>query len=90
MSKTYNNEIVVDFTTGEVQGNKYMNYIDDVFDTLNKADAREAIKELFSKMLEAREADRKLVQEYDESLEKTYNAYMEMLNLLETLGLIKK
>lgn len=82
MSKTYNNEIVVDFTTGEVQGNKYMNYIDDVFDNMNKADAREAMKELVSMMLKTREVDREIIQEYDELLEETHNALMEALDLL--------
>ena len=82
MSKTYNNEIVVDFTTGEVQGNKYMNYIDDVFDNMNKADAREAMKELVSMMLKIREVDREIIQEYDELLEETHNALMEALDLL--------
>ena len=82
MSKTYNNEIVVDFTTGEAQGNKYMNYIDDVFDNMNKADAREAMKELVSMMLKTREIDREIIQEYDELLEETHNALMEALDLL--------
>lgn len=75
-------EITVDFRTGEVQGEKHMEYIDAIFDNMNKADAREAMKELVSMMLETREADREIIQEYDELLEETHNALMEALDLL--------
>lgn len=83
MSNTYNNEIVVDFTTGEVQENKHMEFIDHIFDTMNKADAREAMKELVSMMLQTREQDREIIQEYDDLLETTYGALMEALSLLD-------
>lgn len=76
-------EITVDFRTGEVQGEKHMDYIDAIFDNMNKADAREAMKELVSMMLETREADREIIQEYDELLELTHNALMEALSLLD-------
>lgn len=76
-------EITVDFRTGEVQGEKHMEYIDAIFDNMNKADAREAMKELVSMMLETREADREIIQEYDELLELTHNALMEALSLLD-------
>ncbi len=76
-------EITVDFRTGEVQGQKHMDYIDHIFDTMNKADAREAMKELVSMMLETREQDRKIIQEYDDLLEETYGALMEALSLLD-------
>ena len=48
------NVITVDFATGEVVGQKHMDYIDYVFDTMNKADDREAMKELVSAMLQTR------------------------------------
>ena len=78
-----NNVITIDFATGEVVGQKHMDYIDYVFDTMNKADAREAMKELVSAMLQTREEDREVIAEYDDLLETTYGALIEALNLLE-------
>jgi hypothetical protein len=59
-----------------------MDYIDYVFDTMNKADAREAMKELVSAMLQTREEDREVIAEYDSLLEETYGALIEAMNLL--------
>ncbi len=77
-----NNVITIDFATGEVVGQKHMDYIDYVFDTMNKADAREAMKELVSAMLQTREEDREVIAEYDDLLEETYTALIEAMNLL--------
>lgn len=79
-------EITVDFRTGEVQGKKHMDYIDAIFDNMNKADAREAIKELVSMMLDTREEDREIIEEYDSLLEETQNALMEALDLLNKIS----
>lgn len=77
-----NNVITIDFATGEVVGQKHMDYIDYVFDTMNKADAREAMKELVSAMLQTREEDREVIAEYDDLLEETYTALIEAMNLI--------
>jgi hypothetical protein len=77
-----NNVITIDFATGEVVGQKHMDYIDYVFDTMNKADAKEAMKELVSAMLQTREEDREVIAEYDSLLEETYGALIEAMNLL--------
>ena len=77
-----NNVITIDFATGEVVGQKHMDYIDYVFDTMNKADAREAMKELVSAMLQTRAEDREIIEEYDDLLEETYTALIEAMNLL--------
>lgn len=77
-----NNVITVDFATGEVVGQKHMDYIDYVFDNMNKADAKEAMKELVSMMLDTREEDREIIEEYDALLEETYSAFIEAVNLL--------
>ena len=77
-----NNVITIDFATGEVVGQKHMDYIDYVFDTMNKADAREAMKELVSMMLQTREEDLETIAEYDSLLEETYGALIEAMNLL--------
>jgi hypothetical protein len=77
-----NNVITIDFATGEVVGQKHMDYIDYVFDNMNKADAREAMKELVSAMLQTREEDREVIAEYDDLLEETYTALIEAMNLL--------
>ena len=77
-----NNVITIDFATGEVVGNKHMDYIDYVFDNMNKADAREAMKELVSMMLQTREEDLETIAEYDSLLEETYGALIEAMNLL--------
>ena len=78
-----NNVITVDFATGEVVGQKHMDYIDYVFDNMNKADAREAMKELVGMMLDTREEDREIIEEYDSLLEETYSALIEAVNMLE-------
>ena len=80
-----NNVITVDFATGEVVGNKHMDYIDYVFDNMNKADAREAMKELVSAMLQTREEDLETIAEYDSLLEETYGALIEAMNLLNDI-----
>lgn len=80
-----NNVITVDFATGEVVGQKHMDYIDYVFDTMNKADAREAMKELVSAMLQTREEDREVIAEYDDLLEETYGALIEAMNLINDM-----
>ena len=77
-----NNVITIDFATGEVVGQKHMDYIDYIFDTMNKNDAREAMKELVSLMLEVHEEDRETIAEYDSLLEDTYGALIEAMNLL--------
>lgn len=77
-----NNVITIDFATGEVVGQKHMDYIDYVFDTMNNNDAREAMKELVSAMLQTREEDREVIAEYDSLLEETYGALIEAMNLL--------
>jgi hypothetical protein len=77
-----NNIITVDFATGEVVGQKHMEYIDYVFDNMNKNDAKEAMKELVSAMLQTREEDREVIAEYDDLLEETYTALIEAMNLL--------
>ena len=78
-----NNIITIDFATGEVVGQKHMDYIDYVFDNMNKADAREAMKELVGMMLDTREEDREIIEEYDSLLEETYGALIEAINMLE-------
>ena len=80
-----NNVITIDFATGEVVGQKHMDYIDYVFDNMNKADAREAMKELVSAMLQTREEDREVIAEYDSLLEETYGALIEAMNLLNDI-----
>jgi hypothetical protein len=75
-------EIIVDFKTGEVQGQKHMDYIDAIFDNMNKADAKEAMKELVRLMLDTRAEDREIIQEYDSLLEETHKALMEAIDLL--------
>ena len=77
-----NNVITIDFATGEVVGQKHMDYIDYVFDTMSKADAREAMKELVGLMLDTREEDLETIEEYDALLEETYTALIEAMNLL--------
>ena len=77
-----NNVITIDFATGEVVGQKHMDYIDYVFDNMNKNDAREAMKELVSAMLQTREEDREVIAEYDSLLEETYGALIEAMILL--------
>ena len=76
------NEIIVDFATGEIAGQKHMDYIDYIFDTMNKADAKEAMKELVGMMLATRAEDKEIIAEYDSLLEETYGALIEAMNLL--------
>lgn len=80
-----NNVITIDFATGEVVGQKHMDYIDYVFDNMNKADAREAMKELVSMMLDTREEDKEIIAEYDSLLEDTYTALIEAMNLINDM-----
>ena len=80
-----NNVITIDFATGEVVGQKHMDYIDYVFDNMNKADAKEAMKELVSMMLQTREEDREVIEEYDSLLEETYGALIEAMNLINDI-----
>ena len=80
-----NNVITIDFATGEVVGQKHMDYIDYVFDNMNKADASEAMKELVSMMLQTREEDRETIAEYDSLLEETYGALIEAMNLINDI-----
>lgn len=80
-----NNVITIDFATGEVVGQKHMDYIDYVFDTMNKADAREAMKELVRLMLDTREEDKEIIAEYDSLLEDTYGALIEAINLINDM-----
>lgn len=82
MINNYDNEIIVDFSTDEATENKHMDYIDAVFANMNKADAKEAMKNLVSMMLEVREEDRETIAEYDSLLEETYGALTEALKLL--------
>lgn len=82
MINNYDNEIIVDFATDEATENKHMDYIDAVFANMNKNDAKEAMKELVSMMLETRKADREIIEEYDSLLEETYGALIEAMNLL--------
>ena len=83
MINNYDNEIIVDFSTDEATENKHMDYIDYVFANMNKNDAKEAMKELVSMMLETRKADRETIDEYDSLLEETYGALIEAMNLLD-------
>ena len=80
-----NNVITIDFATGEIIGNKHMDYIDYIFDTMSKADAREAMKELVSAMLQTREEDLETIAEYDSLLEETYGALIEAMNLINDI-----
>ena len=80
-----NNVITIDFATGEVVGDKHMDYIDYVFDNMNKADARQAMKELVSMMIDTREEDRETIEEYDALLEETYSALIEAMNLINDI-----
>ncbi len=86
MSKTYNNEIVVDFREEEVQGNKYVDFIDYVFDTMNKADAKEAMTTLVTSLANLASERKELIDEYDSLLEETQNALMEALDLLNKIS----
>lgn len=50
MSNTYNNEIVVDFTSGEEVRNKYTDLINQAYDMMNKADFKDFTLELIEFM----------------------------------------
>lgn len=76
-------EITVDFKTGEIVEDEHMKYIDYVFDNMNKADAKEAMKELVNSAKE-------VMKEYEISVKQMYENYMEIVNLLEACGLLKK
>ncbi len=76
------NEITVDFETGEIVEDEHMKYIDYVFDNMNKADAKEAMKELVNSAKET-------IKSYEDSIKEVYSAYMDIYHFLETLGLLK-
>ena len=80
----YNNEIIVDFSDNEeIVENQYAGYIDYVFSTMNKADAKEAMMDLVGRLALLANERRGIIQEYDELLETTHNALIEALNLLD-------
>lgn len=83
MNNTYNNEIEIDFREEEVQRNKYVEYIDHVFDTMNKADAKEAMTNLVIALANIANERQEVINEYDELLETTHKALMEALDLLD-------
>ena len=80
----YNNEIIVDFSTDEeITENEYAGYIDYVFSTMNKADAKEAMMDLVGRLAKIANDRRETIEEYDDLLETTYGALIEALNLLD-------
>ena len=80
----YNNEIIVDFSDNEeIVENQYAGYIDYVFSTMNKADAKEAMMDLVSRLAKIANDRRETIEEYDDLLEETYGALIEALNLLD-------
>ena len=84
INNNYDNEIIVDFSDNEeIVENQYAGYIDYVFSTMNKADAKEAMKELVSGLAKIANDRRETIEEYDDLLEETYGALIEALNMLE-------
>ena len=84
MINEYDNEIIVDFSTDEeITENEYAGYIDYVFSTMNKNDAKEAIMDLVGRLAKIANDRREIIEEYDDLLETTYGALIEALNLLE-------
>ena len=80
----YNNEIIVDFSDNEeIVENQYAGYIDYVFSTMNKADAKEAMMDLVGRLAKIANDRREIIEEYDDLLETTYGALIEALNLLD-------
>lgn len=83
MINNYDNEIIVDFSADEeIVENQYADYIDYVFDNMNKVDAKEAMMNLVTGLAKIANERREIIQEYDELLETTHNALIEALNLL--------
>ena len=82
MNKNYDNEMIIDFSTGEAPKNKHMEFIDNVFNAMSKDDAKEAIKGLVSIMLKRREEDKEIIAEYDALLEETHKALIEAIDML--------
>ena len=83
MINEYDNEIIVDFSDNEeITENEYAGYIDYVFSTMNKNDAKEAMMDLVGRLAKIANERREIIQEYDELLETTHNALIEALNLL--------
>ena len=84
INNNYDNEIIVDFSDNEeIVENQYAGYIDYVFSTMNKDDAKEAMKELVSGLAKIANDRRETIEEYDDLLEETYGALIEALNMLE-------
>ena len=84
MINEYDNEIIVDFSTDEeITENEYAGYIDYVFSTMNKNDAKEAMMDLVGRLAKIANDRREIIEEYDDLLETTYGALIEALNLLE-------
>ena len=80
----YNNEIIVDFSDNEeIAENQYAGYIDYVFSTMNKADAKEAMMDLVGRLAKIANDRREIIEEYDDLLETTYGALIEALNMLD-------
>ena len=84
MINGYDNEIIVDFSTDEeITENEYAGYIDYVFSTMNKNDAKEAIMDLVGRLAKIANDRREIIEEYDDLLETTYGALIEALNMLD-------
>lgn len=84
MINEYDNEIIVDFSTDEeITENEYAGYIDYVFSTMNKNDAKEAMMDLVGRLAKIANDRREIIEEYDSLLETTYGALIEALNMLE-------
>ena len=84
INNNYDNEIIVDFSDNEeIAENQYAGYIDYVFSTMNKNDAKEAMMDLVGRLAKIANDRREIIEEYDDLLETTYGALIEALNLLE-------
>ena len=83
MINNYDNEIIVDFSADEeITENEYAGYIDYVFSTMNKNDAKEAMMDLVGRLAKIANDRRETIEEYDSLLETTYGALIEAMNLL--------
>lgn len=56
---------------------KHMNFIDNAIDTMDKADAKKAIKELVMSITDTHQS---IINNYDDTLQTVYEAYMVTLN----------
>ena len=84
INNNYDNEIIVDFSADEeIVENQYADYIDYVFSTMNKNDAKEAMMDLVGRLAKIANDRRETIEEYDSLLEETYGALIEALNMLE-------